>query len=96
MRSRYLGAAAIAVLLGVGAGVRAVGAQGNYPDVEKQQAQHEQNVEQQQKRKAQHRAQQQNQRERQAEKNERHAEKLKQKNELRSEGAAPRPVPPAP
>jgi uncharacterized protein HemX len=94
MMTRYLGVAAIAVLLGVGGfGVDAVRAQGNYPDLERQHEQHERNVEQQQRRKARHRAQQQEQRvrqqeqrARQQEKMEQHGEKVRRKNQLRTEG----------
>jgi uncharacterized protein HemX len=86
MMTRYLGMAAIAVLLGVGGIGVDVSAQ-PYPDVERQQEQRENNVEQQQDRKAQHRADQEQQREQHERKTERHEDKVRHQNEGSTEHA---------
>jgi len=87
MKTRYLGMAAIAVLLGVGGRGADVSAQ-PYPDVERQQQQHEENVEQQHDRKAQqHRADQEQQREWHERKTERHEEKVRHQKEGSTEHA---------
>ena len=94
MMTRYLGMAAIAVVLGVGGlGGGPANAQGTYPDVERQREQHEKNVEQRQKRRAEHQERQKAQHEREEQKLERHEQKVKRKNELNTEGATEKPPP---
>ncbi len=87
--TRYLGIAAIGLLLGIGArGAGTTHAQEAFPDVERQHQQHEKNVQEREQRRARHREQMQEHSQRQQRRDERHDEKLKRKNELSGQDAS--------